>query len=201
MASFRYRVEQYVGPAEHSLDSLLTQAARSLVDIIPENRADRYTTVKEDEGNGIDLDGVRFIAAYKEGRQAVLKATGMEAALQDRESIHYATEFTPAAIMKAGGLFIYPNGGSAHVIPYPTVKQDEETIENFPEAFDSLVVVSTAQQRVIEKMNARSVDDDDVELSGPIANLRDRLNSERQNLLQTLFPQAQQQPQQQTEQQ
>lgn len=191
MATFKSRVEQYVGPADHSLSSLLTQAARSLIDIIPPQRAELFSLARTDNGDGVPVEGNRFVAAYKNGRPAALKPARLHAALTDTESIHYATAFSPAVIIKAGTAYVFPGGGTIHFIPYPTVDEEDSQIDHFPDAFDSLVVIGTAQQRVLEKLNERT-DDDDVELAGPLASLRDRLDAERQSILGTLFPQTRQ---------
>lgn len=193
METFKSRVEHYTGPVDHSLDSLLSQTARSLVDLIPPGRAEQYTIEQTDKGTGVPLEGVRFISAHKNGRRAVLKAAGMQTALQDADSIHAASAFTPAVVITAGKAFVYPAGGRIQVIPYPAVGEGDTRIPQFPEAFEVLVVLGAARQRVIEKMNDRSVDDDDVELAGPLGSLRDRLDNEYQRTLQTLFPQTDQQ--------
>src|SRR5690625_2885739 len=109
MATFQQRIEDYAGPVSDvtALGSWLSSAARLHTRIIPRSELMQYASIHSVPSGGLSLSDTIVLSVEKEGNPSTLHQSNMRARLTDINSIHRATEFTPAHIVWNGRLYVY----------------------------------------------------------------------------------------------
>jgi hypothetical protein len=167
-------VEDYTGTVTDttSLDNLLTQGARMLVDILPLNKAELFTTDINVTVSGADLSAYRFMRAHKSGYGAVRISADNKARAADVNSLYYATNRSPVHYIENGKLYILPGGGTGVGIAYPTVTYNNTSIGSFPSELQHAVILYAAEHVLIQRMNDKVVNLEGINLedvSVPVA--------------------------------
>lgn len=148
MSTFLARIEALVGVTGETTDisDWATAGAKWLIDLIPEEKALRYTTTATDSGSGVSVASSRVFSAYKAGYRAIPLHPEEYARYVDSASRFYGTATTPVYYILNGSLFVKPGGGTARVIAYPTVAYTDSTITGFPTEWEQAVILYAAQQ-------------------------------------------------------
>jgi len=155
MGTFQARTEDYVGSIADTtaLADWFTAGAKRLIDLIPPEKLERFSTTLTDTGSGIDISSHRFIRAHKAGRGAVLIDAGLKTQAADSTSIFYGTATSPVCYLEATKAYVLPGGGSIIAVVYPTVTYSASSISNFPTEWEQGVVLFAAIQAAIGLMN------------------------------------------------
>lgn len=157
MSTFQTRVEDYttgVIADTTSLTDALTAGAKYLIDLLPEEKAERLTTIGTDNGTaGVDVSASRVFGAYKAGYNAPLQRPEDYARYIDASSRFYATSVTPISYILNGTMFVKPGGGTVRLIAYPAVLYSASTITGFPTEWEQAVVLYTAIQQTMSFLN------------------------------------------------
>lgn len=156
MATFQSRVEAYTGTLTDtdSLTEWLTSGARYIVDLLPDHILNEYALLVTVDTSGVSLATYRMWKTLKNGYEAPLVSTGMRAAIQDENSIHYALSASPSAVVYNGKIYIYPNGGEMLAMAYPSVTYSASTLSNFPPRMLHGVVLYAAVQGALTRASA-----------------------------------------------
>lgn len=153
MANFQQKVESYTGSISDTtaLSEWLTTAARFVTDLLPDHVLDEYATTVDVSTDGLALATYRYLKALKNGYEVRMVGAGMSASVQDSNSIHYAIASSPVGLRYNGKLYIYPDGGEALAMQYPSVLYNASTITNFPSRMLHGVVLYAAIQALLSK--------------------------------------------------
>ena len=153
MSTFKERVESYVGDTsfDSSLTEWLTDSARALVNLVPQNRVNQYSLSRGADG-GVDVTDCRVLGATRSSVFAREIHHGESTKAADVNSLYIARADDPVFYTKDGTLYVLPTGGSpeTQVIPFPTVLFSDDEIDNFPDDFEHLVVLRAAIQATIK---------------------------------------------------
>lgn len=159
MSTFLARAEDLVGTLSDTtaVSDWLSAGAKYLIDLLPEDKADRMTSEVTDAGSGISVTGHRVFSAYKSGYRAPIKDEEEYARYVDANSRFYATSITPVAYILNGLLFVKPGGGTGKVIAYPTVVHGDTTITGFPTEWEQAVVLYAGIQGALAKLQSATL--------------------------------------------
>lgn len=155
MGTFQDRIQDYLGTIADTtaLTDQLTAGAKKLVDLIPEEKLERFSTAVTDSGSGGDISAYRFIRAHKSGRRAVLIDSGLKTQAADSSSIFYGTSTSPVCYIESGKGYVLPGGGSLMGVAYPSVAYNASTITNFPTEWEQGVILYAAIQQCLGLVN------------------------------------------------
>lgn len=155
MATFKSKIESYIGTYSdtQALSQWLTQISKTIINMLPLDKALKYSVGVTDDGTGVTITGYRVLRAHKDGYEAVSVNPGMASRVKDSNSIFYATPKTPISYVENGKLFILPGGGTAIGMAYPTVSYSDESISNFPQELEQAVVLYCAIQGRIKQLS------------------------------------------------
>ena len=155
MSTFQTRIQEYVGTVSDTtaMTDWLTAGAGYLIDRLPLEKFEKYTSDVTDAGVGVSVKGKKVFRAHKSGYEAMRIPAGLKAQAVDSDSIHYRTSTNPAFYIENGVLYIVPSGGTAIALAYPTVAYGDSTISVFPPELEQGVVLYASIQAAIQKYN------------------------------------------------
>lgn len=159
MATFKTRVESIIGTVSSTslLDAWLSSGAKFVLLQIPANKLTHYAQ-QITFTTSVSLWGRKFIGVTVGGYEPRQIPPGKETQVADSASIHAATAFTPAFIVKGNNVYTYPSGTSSilYAIAYPDVTNTDSSIINFPVELEDAVIyyacITGLLQRSIDKM-------------------------------------------------
>ena len=154
MSTFLARVEDYVGSFSDTtaLNDWLTQAAKRVVDLLPEDDAMRSAATAADAGSGVSVSEKRIVDAHKSDRRARRIPFTFAKSAADSTSLHYATSVDPVWYLQGSTAYILPGGGTFYVISYPTVANGDSAITGVQTKYEILVVLDTAVQATLRQL-------------------------------------------------
>jgi hypothetical protein len=183
MANFDAQIESLVGtgPTQDEYDQWLTDGAKELINILPEellHKCMKTTTLNGDtptlssaESKSRILAVLREDADSDEIEQPCIRVSSENyGKVNDPYSIYYATYNTPVYVIHNNVLRVSPaptNGQVASVchVDYPSINADGgSSIANFPDEAEYLVVLYAA----IKAAQSLLASEEDIELYGPI---------------------------------
>jgi len=143
MSTFKERVEDKVGAVsdDTALSDFLTAGAKFIVNILPPERVEKFTTDLTDSGTGISVTTARILRAHKSGYGARRIDAGLASQAVDSGSIHFSSITDPVWYILNGSAFVKPSGGTVVGMAYPTVAYGDSTITAFPADLDEGVVL------------------------------------------------------------
>lgn len=143
MSTYKVRVEDKIGNVgdDTALSDFLTAGAKFIVNILPMERLEKFTTDLADAGLGVSVVAVRILRAHKSGYKARRVDSGLAAQVVDTNSIHFASSTDPAWYILNGLAYVKPSGGTVVAMAYPTVAFGDSTITAFPIDLDEGVVL------------------------------------------------------------
>jgi len=156
MATFQSRIEDYVGTQTDTiaLTQWLTDSARKLVDLMPDNKASVYTSqVAVSSGLAVYSYRVILVSAGSYGARQV--EPFYEAQVQLSGSLHQATVRDPVYIINKQYLKVYPASvtGYAMAIAYPTVGYSDSTISVLPQQLIDAMIFDVASRCRVQQAN------------------------------------------------
>ncbi len=155
MATFQARIEDYIGSFSDTsaLDAWLTHAARLIVHLMPDNKAEKFTKTLTDGGSGISIEDYRPLWAHKSGYKAIKFSASVKARLSLAGSIYKATATSPAWYIELLKAYVIPSGGSIVVVPLPIVVSTMSSITLFPNEYGHGIVLYAAIQGLLQQLN------------------------------------------------
>ena len=143
MSIYQVRVEDKIGDVSDTaaLSDFLTAGAKFIVNILPPERIEKFTTNLADAGSGISVTTSRVLRAHKSSYGARRIDAGLAAQVLDSGSIHYATSTDPVWYISNGLAFVKPTSGTVVAMAYPSVAFGDSTIAAFPVDLDEGVVL------------------------------------------------------------
>ena len=143
MSTYKVRVEDKIGNVgdDTALSDFLTAGAKFIVNILPLERVEKFTTDLTDAGSGISVTTSRVLRAHKSSYGARVISSGLAAQAVDSNSIHYASTTDPVFYISNGLGYVKPSGGTVVAMAYPTVAFGDSTITAFPIDLDEGVVL------------------------------------------------------------
>lgn len=149
------QIESYIGTFADtvSLDNWLTQGAKNIINMLPDDKLKNYTAELSITGAGMSMSGYRVYRVHSNGYGSIEYPIDMRARLQDSNSLYYATSTYPAHIFDKGLLFIFPAGGTVLVMQFPTVGNTDSSISNFPPELIQAVILYTCIQATMQNIN------------------------------------------------
>ena len=167
MATFQERVEDYTGTVS-DVDGLtvwLTTGSKLIIDLLPDHVLNEVAATVTVTIAGLSMGSYRIHKALKNGYDAVRVDTGMLAAIQDANSIHYALANSPVSVVYNGRLFIYPSGGNVLAAQYPTVvTYADSSLSELPTKMHQGMILYAAIQVMLAKSSASLVEADAVSI-------------------------------------
>lgn len=154
MATLKSQIEHHIPFAIDPADtdkaiSWLREVQYILVHIVEENDAQKFTQTFPVSTNGLDISAMRFLNPYKNGircgmyPQYVFPLMGN----QDYKGIYSVSEKSPAAIIKDGKIYIFPDGGE--IVSFGAVipeNLNESDIKGLPLPFQVACIYYVAIQ-------------------------------------------------------
>ena len=101
-------------------------------------------TVTVSGGGGVSVTTAKFLYAEKSGYQATEIEASNKARATDSGSIFYATTKSPSYYREEGKIYVVPNGGSVHVVDYPTIAYSNSGVTGVPDDVEHLVIMGAA---------------------------------------------------------
>lgn len=150
------KVQDYVGTVSDTsaLTEWLSSGIRLLVNIIPEKHIYKYSAEEPVTTAGLDISSKRLVRAHKNDYGCRFIEPRYKAQVQNSGSLHYAISTDPVAILDNKKIYVYPNGGTAVTVSYPTVLFSTETpISNFPLELEDALVIGTALKVLYNRVN------------------------------------------------
>lgn len=156
--SFKDEIEDYTGTISDTaaLDAWLTHAARLIVHLMPDNKAEKFSKELTDGGSGISVEDYRPLWAHKDGYRAIKHPAAMRAQLTLATSIFNTVATSPAWYIELLKAYVVPSGGTVVVVPLPIVVNTMSSITNFPNEYKHGVVLYAAIQGIIQQLNTLS---------------------------------------------
>lgn len=153
--SFKTEVEDYIGSFSDTsaLDAWLTHAARLIVHLMPDNKAEKFTKELTDGGSGVSVEDYRPLWAHKSGYRAIRHPAAMKTQLTLAGSIHNALATSPAWYIEKLKAYVVPSGGSVLAVPLPDVVNTMSSIFNFPNEYKHGVVLYAAIHGLLQQLN------------------------------------------------
>lgn len=156
MATFQSRIEDYVGTQSDTtaLTQWLTDSARKLVDIIPEEKALLYVTSTA-VSIGLAIEPYRVVMVSAGGYGARQVSPFLESQVLLSGSLHEATTRDPVFIVKNTLLKVYPTSvtGLAYTITYPTVAYGDSAVSVLPKQLIDAMIFDVASRCRIAQAN------------------------------------------------
>lgn len=148
--TFKSAIEDYIGTFSDTtaLDNWLTVAAKTILQMAPDNRLRKYALNVTVTVSGLDVTGYRVIYVHADNYESVEFASGYKSRLVDSGSIYYATATSPAHIYDNGKLYVFPSGGIAFAIQYPSIANDNDStaLTGYPKELVQAVILFAAIQ-------------------------------------------------------
>jgi len=143
MSTFQVRVEDKIGTVSDTaaLSDFLTAGAKFIVNILPPERLEKFTTDLADAGSGVSVTTSRVLRAHKSSYRARRIDAGLAAQAINSSSIYYAGSTDPVWYIANGLAFVKPTSGTVVAMAYPTVAFGDSTIAAFPVDLDEGVVL------------------------------------------------------------
>lgn len=175
MASLKERIEQYVGTTgdDTALSNWLTQGAKFHLRLVPDQELIKYATEETVDSDGLDISDMIVLSVDKEGAPSTEYPSRFKARLTDSDSIHKATEFSPAHIIRAGKLYVYPDGGTAEAVTLPEVTFSDSEISELPTDLESATVLYAAIQEFVAKMQEQA---DNISISVDLPSISSKIS-------------------------
>jgi hypothetical protein len=181
--SFGAKVTDLVGTTAldtDALDDWLSEAVIEIMNIAPDRFLYKCSSITElADGNGMDLDGKGKIIDVTRNdadtsgkkqpcRQVNSKFIGRVGDSEDL--LFYATVTDPVFIVQQSILYVFPTPTSnqkAYIqhLSYPTVAYGDNSITNFPDEAEYVIVLYAAMKQAAQNMQAE-LDNEDSELYG-----------------------------------
>lgn len=156
MSTFKVRIEDKIGalsPTDDSaLSDFLTAGAKFITNILPVERAEKFTVDLADAGSGVSVVASRILRAHKSGYGARRIDAGLASDAINSDSIHYALTTDPVWYILNGLAFVKPTSGTVVGMAYPTVAYGDSTITAFPADLDEGVVLYACIQGRLRQM-------------------------------------------------
>jgi len=143
MSTYQVRVEDKIGAVSDTaaLTDFLTAGAKFIVNILPPERVEKFTTTLADAGSGVSVTTSRILRAHKSNYGARRISADLAAQAVDSGSIHYASSTDPVWYIINGLAWVKPTSGSVVAMAYPAVAFGDSTISAFPVDLDEGVVL------------------------------------------------------------
>ena len=143
MSTFQVRVEDKIGVVSDTaaLSDFLTAGVKFIVNVLPPERVEKFTTDLTDAGSGVSVTTSRVLRAHKSSYRARRIDAGLAAQAINSSSIHYAGSTDPVWYISNGLAFVKPTSGTVVAMAYPTVLFGDSTIAAFPIDLDEGVVL------------------------------------------------------------
>ena len=143
MSTYGDRIIDKIGAVSDTaaLSDWLTAGAKFIVNILPPERIEKFTTDLTDAGSGISVTTSRVLRAHKSSYGARRISADLAAQAVNSSSIHYASTTDPVLYIINGLAFVKPSGGTVVAMAYPTVAYGDSTITAFPIDLDEGVVL------------------------------------------------------------
>ena len=156
--SFKDEIEDYTGTISDTaaLDAWLTHAARLIVHLMPDNKAEKFSKELTDAGSGISVEDFRPLWAHKDGYKAIRHPAAMKAQLTLATSIFNTVATSPAWYIELLKAHVVPSGGTVVAVPLPIVVNTMSSIVNFPNEYKHGIVLYAAIQGIIQQLNVLS---------------------------------------------
>uniref|UniRef100_A0A6M3XTM4 Uncharacterized protein n=1 Tax=viral metagenome TaxID=1070528 RepID=A0A6M3XTM4_9ZZZZ len=157
--AFVDQINDYVGNFTDiaALDKWLTTAAKKIIDLLPLDKAEKYTVDVVDAGSGIAVTGHRILRVHKGGYRARLVDAGLKTQLLPTSgSIYQATTTDPTYYIEHTKCYVLPSGGTVIAILYPTVVNTDTAILAFPLELENAVILYAAIQARIQQLSTLS---------------------------------------------
>jgi len=153
--SFLTQIQAYIGIFSDttSLDTWLTQGAKNIINMLPEDIVKQYALDLPVTNSGLSTSGYKVYRIHYNGYGSMEYPIDMKARLQDTNSMYYATPTSPAHIYDNALLFIFPNGGTILAIKYPTVVNTDVAITDFPPELVQGVILYASIQGLLENIS------------------------------------------------
>lgn len=150
MATFKSRIEEYVGTTgdDTALSNWLTQGARLHVRIMPMQQLIKYASDTAVPTGGLAVANTVVLSVDKDGAPSTQYPSNMRVRLSDTNSIHNATAFSPAHVIHAGKIYVFPDGGNAETVELPDVLATDESISVLPKDLEDATVLYAAIQQL-----------------------------------------------------
>lgn len=145
--AFKDSVEDYIGGTYSDTTALsrwLTDSARFLINLIPPEKLDNFTSSVIVTTDGLSVKEYRISRVHKAGYESTYVDIGLKAQAINSSSIHYAIDSSPKHYYENSKLYVVPNGGTAQAVAYPTVVYSGTTISNFPTDLMEALYIKTA---------------------------------------------------------
>lgn len=154
MATLKQQIESHI-PGTLTIDqeidvlSWLKEIQYVLIHIVDESHAHQFTKTYEVTIDGLDIQLFRFFTPHKEGIKAGIYPQHVYSLMTkpNYTGIYQASENAPAATIKDGKIYIFPNGG--HIDGFGVVTPTDlsgDTIESMPMPFRSACIYYVAIQ-------------------------------------------------------
>ena len=155
MSTYKVRVEDKIGAVsdDTALSDYLTAGAKFIVNILPPERVEKFTTDLADAGSGVSVTTSRVLRAHKSGYKARRIDAGLSAQAINSSSIHYAGSTDPVWYISNGLAYVKPTSGTVVAMAYPTVAYGDSTIAAFPVDLDEGVVLYACIQGRLRQMS------------------------------------------------
>jgi hypothetical protein len=169
--AFKDEVEAYIGTYTDTpaLDVWLNQAVRVILDLTPPDLLENYAKPAAITSGLTAVGDKKLVSVTSNAGYAVRQAPpGMQGLLGDEESIHCATERTPAFVLEGNLLYLFPPGLAAKmfVLEPAAITSSSLTIPDFPAKLKAAVILYTAIQARIKQLSDATTALADIDLTG-----------------------------------
>jgi hypothetical protein len=171
--SFITEIQDYVSGFSDTAaaDAWLTYGAKIVIDLLPIEKAEKFSADLSAVQAGIDTTGHRVLRAHKSGYNARKIAGGLKAQAGSSDSIYAATATDPVYYEENGKGYVQsganPGTGTIIGVAYPTVTNTASTITKFPAEYYGGVVLYAAIRAIIQEIDTMTAlgTNEDIELS------------------------------------
>lgn len=156
MPTFKSRIEEYVGTTsdDTALTNWLTQGATFHVRLLTPDQLYRYASEQSVSASGFTIGDSIILEVDKSGNPSTQYPPNFKGRLTDSGSIHKATEFSPAHILRGGKLFVYPDGGTALTVDMPSVAFGDTEIDVLPPDLEGATALYAALQFLVSELSS-----------------------------------------------
>ena len=114
---------------------------------------DTGITITVGGGGGVAVTTAKFLYAEKSGYQATEIEASNRARATDSGSMYLATTTSPMYYREEGKIHVKPNGGSVHVVDYPTIAYSNSGVTGVPDDVEHLVIMGAAVKARIHQLS------------------------------------------------
>lgn len=169
--TFKEQVENYIGVFADTpaLKAWLNQAVRLILDLTPPEMLQQYAKPVVIQSGITAMGDKKLVSVTSDAGYGLNQyPAGFRGLLGDADSIHCATERTPAFVVEGNLLYLFPSNLPAKmfVLEAPTVEATDIVIPDFPQKLQVAVILFTAIQARIKQLNALTIALADVDLTG-----------------------------------